>query len=292
MPPKSPNPEERFRGAPITEDIAPALRLSREWRAHAWAAYNPLYWLCWLGSAGVKTLGRWALRLASLNRVQLEPLPDESQREFELRTFWVLPMSGWFAVALLVSLFQLAAYGRVYPASPAAGGSGADAPPHPMVGAATRLTLSAAFVGGNAALLEATRCRDLPLLQACTAGFLAFSASFALLTAYAAARFATQGLFAEPQAVLEMGFSAMGVVLYCWQAAVCCLLRAEYAARADRRPWPSRVEADDDGRCGALAGAVRCSPLLGVSVLVSVLVVTANLASISSDPHGFFSVIG
>lgn len=283
---------DRIQGAPITGELAPAKTMSEAWRNHPWAAYNPAFWLCWAASSVFKTLGRWSLRLLSCNLAQLDPLRDESPREFELRTFWVLPMSGWFAIALLVSLGQavvfLASRANVAPAG--AGELGREAR-HPLLGAGSRAALSAAFLWGNALLLSATRRRDLPLLQACTTGFVAFAGSFALLTAASVAYDARHGLFAEAEIVFEMCFSVAGMLLYGWQSAVCYLLCAEYAARRARAADDAKGGGDDDAR-EAERRPARATAVLGAAAVVAVLVVALSLTSLRSDPEGFFSVIG
>ena len=91
------------------ESLAQARATSRAWRdSKAVTVFAPLYWPCWLGLVLFNFLGRATLRVAVCNQVPLmHPRADESAREFEIRAFWVVPISGWFAIVFLGSIVEI-----------------------------------------------------------------------------------------------------------------------------------------------------------------------------------------
>jgi len=266
------------------ETLAQAKEVADAWRSNVWVwRLAPLYWFCWFGVTTTKSLGRWCLRLVVCNCHALsEPVrEEESAREFEIRAFWAIPLTGWFALVVIASLAQLCFivpfedYSQV----------GEHALIRSILGCVTRASIGCCFIGGTVALLLAMRRGDMVLLLACVVGFATFAVTMLALIILSVSVRSTRGWQWETEEILALIFSGTGFVAFGWYAMVCWLLWREYTGGAESAAKRASVEAlaisEERGWAAVLT-----------ALCVGVLTVGLNLASELSDPDGYWNLIG
>ena len=307
---------DRLQCAPVTGDVEAAQQSSRSWdeRSRWLVRCNPLYWLPWSGAFSCKLLGRWAIRLASCNRKPSLLAIRDSASATSVRIL-ILPLTGFFALAVLLTIGQILSISSNWMPEAAAGSEQPPELQRQLHGCYARLVLCVSFVAGSVAYLWGATWRDFALLRACVLGFCAFAFAVELASLIALVlltRWHEHATFVDVLGVLftlVFGISYMQTAFAMHQlleelraedlaAAEEAAAQAAAAAAASpaQRKAAQVVTAADSGSSGGgthTAGmyTMRAWAALSAAIIVSVAVVSLTFLSVMDDKY-FFAIIG
>jgi len=266
------------------ETLAQAKAVSRDWRSNVWVCRLCfLYYPSVLGFTTIKFIGRSTLRILACGGESWgSPMRDvESVYEFQVRAFWITPMTGWFTIVFFFSILQ-----AVFTSFHKSDWHDDENLMHSIwrkyMGELTRLILSMSFIAGGVLLIHAMRRRDVLLMRACVLGFVAFALSMLVMVivSYSAFPGSDSGLQVWDNffTYVTLVFSIISVIAFSWYAIVCLLLYREYHT--------NEPPALDDSRCLERVGALL------VVALICIVVVGLNVWSVCTDPRAYWDSMG
>ena len=253
---------------------------SLEWRTNVWVCRLCfLYYPAVAALSSIPFVGRAMLRtLACGGRSWADPVRnDESVRELEVRTVWIVPCVGWFIVVIFLSCIQLAYIWF--------GDEVGMKRSNLFIGAITRGIIAVSFIAVSVTLLHAMRCRDALLLRTCALGNAAFALSMLVMLIVA--------VVALPRGETDISFwvtlvfSVLLTTAFVYYGALCFTLWRDYTEEEKTRRKPGLEDTPD----AWLWWFEQVFALLIVT-LICILVTALNVVSVVSDPEGYWNNIG
>ena len=274
------------------DNITQAKASALNWQTNPWVCrFCFMYFPAVAGLTCVKFLGRAVLRtLACGGRSWADRVrEDESPREFTVRALWIMPCTGWFTLIIMVTCLEGVFVALKTETTPELSNA------RQYLGVITRGIIAVSFIAGSVTLLHAMRRRDTLLLRTCILGNSAFAFSMLIMIVVAYAALPNRDelitVWNEPSTYFTLAFSIIATAYFLCYAAVCISLWREYAEEVRRtfgheaQSWtPASVP-------GAWARMDQVGALFVVS-LICLLVTALNVASVLSDPEGYWNNIG
>ena len=255
---------------------------SVEWRTNVWVCRLCfLYYPAVAALSSIPVLGRAMLRtLACGSRSWADPVRnDESARELEVRTVWIVPCVGWFIVVIFLSCIQCAYiwFGGEVGLKRSNFGL--------YTGAITRGIIAVSFIAGSVTLLHAMRRRDALLLRTCALGNAAFALSMVVMLIVAVVALPREE--SDINFGVTLVFSVLLTIAFVYYGALCFTLWRDYTEEEEARRKPGLEDTP-----GAWLWWFEQGIALLIVALICILVTALNVVSVVSDPEGYWNNIG